>query len=389
VATLPLIFGERDFTREMTVFGKFSPLLAVLLGACAASTPGSTPSPGPAAAPPRAAAPERVPVATPVWVEQGAVLEYGPEGSWDDKPMVVEPIGIEVIDGIYYLFYVAGFDGCWVDEGSHASIGLATSTDGIRFEKFSGNPVLRPHDFVPIESHEEGIRTASIRYLPDLGLFLGYFGIESPGGAGSCAFGAPASQCRCNIEVDSVIYAATSVDGRAWSVLGDVAGVGNGAGRENYVDDFLYQDGRFTLWSHLAQGGQMHFVSQGDNFLDFGSYEELPQLCWGWSQLRSWLHADGDTVTLLYDPQGGCAPNESVLVRGETSLRRVGRISSERVIHDLGAERTNILLKDTGNDRWLWFYNKSYGPDRGSIQLRTTPIASAEPPWDLVAPVRN
>lgn len=141
------------------------------------------------------------------WTEQGTVLTYGVPGSWDEKERGLYPIGVHKINSTYYLHYLGGFDGCWTLDGgmSHRSMGLATSTDGVNFTKFSENPILKPHDFVPVHSHEEGIRTASIRYLPKKKEWLGYFGVESPGGADTCPFmGAEAQgKCSCNVEVDA------------------------------------------------------------------------------------------------------------------------------------------------------------------------------------------
>ncbi|MBL1275176.1 MAG: hypothetical protein COB30_003735 [Ectothiorhodospiraceae bacterium] len=197
------------------------------------------------------------------WVEKGTVLTYGTPGSWDEKARGPYPIGVTKKEGIFYLHYLGGFDGCWNADGdiNHRSVGLATSTDGINFTKHAGNPILKPHDFVSVSSHEEGIRTAKIRYLPGPGMWLGYFGVESPGGADNCPFMGTTAQCGCNIPVDASIYAATSTDGINWTPKGEVSGVYNG--QEKYIDDFQYRNGEYYLWSHRAQGGQGHSASKG------------------------------------------------------------------------------------------------------------------------------
>jgi len=63
------------------------------------------------------------------------VLEQGPEGAWDDAD-VLNP-SVARVNGIFYNLY-SGFDGdTW-------HTGVATSQDGVAWEKSSANPVLSP-----------------------------------------------------------------------------------------------------------------------------------------------------------------------------------------------------------------------------------------------------
>lgn len=316
------------------------------------------------------------------WREHGAVLRHGAPGDWDDKPVAVDPAGVVVRNGVYYLFYTAGFDGCWTYEGSHAAVGVAISNDGVSFVKHTGNPVLVPHDFAPVSSHEEGIRTASIRFIPEIDKFLGFFSVESAG-FNSCEYASRSESCECNIGLDSFIYAATSANGYDWSIEGEVSGVGNRPGHENYVDDFLFVDGKYTVWTHKAEGGDMHFASQGAHYLRFDTYLQMPELCWGWSQLTSFHQGDG-LVDLLYDPAGGCAPDRNELFHATTSLDRPEVLTRERRVHGRGGERTNVIVRDEQRGEWLWYYSKSTGPDAGTIQLRTAPLVGRTPPLDII-----
>ncbi len=316
---------------------------------------------------------DAIPEDIDAWTEQGVVLSSGPPGSWDEKPYLLKPVGVYKKDGIYYLYYLAGSEGCWNEHADtrHQSLGLATSTDGVNFTKYSGNPVLKPHDFLPVESHEEGIRTATIRYIPDQNMWLGFFGVESPGGAGTCPFMGSESQCSCNIAVDASIYAATSTDGKNWTVKGEVNGVYNG--QENYADDFQYRNGTFYIWHHRAEGGQMHRASKGSDYMNLTLLGEVPVLCWGWSVIHTYLHDDGNTVTAMYDPAGGCAPNNSNLYFATTTLDNMTEFTNERVIHSKG-QKSNFIIKDTDDGIWRWYYNVTTGPQAGTIQLRTHPI---------------
>ncbi len=316
---------------------------------------------------------DTVPDDITAWTERGIVLSTGADGSWDEKKSTARPIGVYKKDGTYYLHYLAGFDGCWNadDDVNHQSVGLATSTDGINFTKYAGNPVLKPHDFVPVNSHEEGIRTASIRYMPHMGKWLAYLGVESPGGADSCPFMGSTAQCGCNVPVDASIFAATSVDGKTWTIEGLVNGVYNA--QENYIDDFQYQDGQYYVWSHRAQGGQTHNISKGPDFMNLTPMGEIPQLCWGWSELHTFLHDDGNTVTAIYDPHGGCAAMNQNLYFSTTALDNLNTVFDERVVHNYG-QKANFIYKDVESGLWRWYYNVRSGTDAGTIQLRTHPI---------------
>lgn len=327
---------------------------------------------------------DAVPDDISAWTEQGVALAHGAPGTWDEKATLVKPVGMHKKDGVYYLHYLAGFEGCWDQHAdvNHQSVGLATSVDGVHFTKYSGNPVLKPHDFVPVHSHEEGIRTASIRYLPDRGMWLGYFGVESPGGSDSCPHMGSTSQCACNVAVDASIFAATSLDGKNWTVRGEVSGVYNGV--ENYVDDFQYSNGQFYVWSHRAEGGQMHHASKGPDYMNLAPLGEIPKLCWGWSVLHTFLHDDAKTVTAIYDPGGGCASSDDNLYFATTSLNNMLAVPSERVVHSRG-ERDNFIFKDVDNNIWRWYYNVTSGSDAGTIQLRTYPLAGSGTA-DSVAP---
>jgi hypothetical protein len=71
-------------------------------------------------------------------------LQLGPQGAWDDfQPGAITPCTIVKLSATYYLYYVGSDGKRDHDNGpAHRKLGLATSTNGIDFTKYDGNPIL-------------------------------------------------------------------------------------------------------------------------------------------------------------------------------------------------------------------------------------------------------
>jgi len=91
------------------------------------------------------------------WEDLGVVLSKGPPGSWDVRLWgALSPCTVVKKDGTYFLYYI-GADGDRVlsDDGPrHRALGVATSSDGINFTKYPGNPIIT---FLPHNNEEEGV----------------------------------------------------------------------------------------------------------------------------------------------------------------------------------------------------------------------------------------
>jgi hypothetical protein len=93
------------------------------------------------------------------WVDRGVVLSPGALGTWDTRlGGMISPATVVKKGGTYFLYYI-GADGNRSTDGDarHRALGVATSRDGIRFTKYSGNPILT---FLPNQNEEEGIFSA-------------------------------------------------------------------------------------------------------------------------------------------------------------------------------------------------------------------------------------
>lgn len=82
------------------------------------------------------------------WVDRGVVFTAGPAGSWDTQlGGAFSPCGVVKKDGTYFLYYIAGgFTGSNGDARNRA-LGVATSSDGLSFTKYTGNPIMTPAIF--------------------------------------------------------------------------------------------------------------------------------------------------------------------------------------------------------------------------------------------------
>lgn len=80
---------------------------------------------------------------TSSWVDQGVAISEGNPGEWDSYLWGGFANSIVKEGGVYYLYYQgsSGFDDACGDN-VYRQIGVATSTDGINWTKYSGNPVI-------------------------------------------------------------------------------------------------------------------------------------------------------------------------------------------------------------------------------------------------------
>jgi len=111
---------------------------------------------------------------TSEWSRPRVVLRAGRKGTWDARLYgQISPCTVLAKDGLLHLYYV-GADGDRSTDGGprHRALGLATSKDGLHFQKCSANPVLT---HLPHKNQEEGIGCAG-GMLDTNGDILIYYG---------------------------------------------------------------------------------------------------------------------------------------------------------------------------------------------------------------------
>lgn len=88
------------------------------------------------------------------WTDHGEIFREGSPGDWDRYLWGAFTATAVKRDGKYYLYYQGAEDYSEpYGTVTYRSIGVATSEDGVRFQKYAGNPVL---NWLPNDALEEG-----------------------------------------------------------------------------------------------------------------------------------------------------------------------------------------------------------------------------------------
>jgi sucrose-6-phosphate hydrolase SacC (GH32 family) len=139
------------------------------------------------------------------WIDRGVILEQSEHGI-DKHFSGYSPSSVVKKDNTFFLYYI-GSSGPRKSDGKpkNRALCVATSKDGIHFNKFSGNPIM---EYQPHNNEEEGIFSASATLDENKNIVL-YYG----------AIWAKDEQTE---EVDVFINVAISDDGVNFNNLGKV-----------------------------------------------------------------------------------------------------------------------------------------------------------------------
>lgn len=203
------------------------------------------------------------------WEDQGIILKAGDPGSWDVRLNgMLSPCLIIKKDSTYFLYYI-GSDG---DRGPphndagprHRKLGVATSTDGINFVKYSGNPILT---FSPNGNEEEGIFSAG-GFLDDSEDIILYYGAMDAGSSISTS-------------VHGDIRLAVSNDGFDFKDIKDVVSHFDssvwGFGDELFPLGAFYTDEKYHVYYTLGghPNNRALGIVCGENMDDFTESKEV------------------------------------------------------------------------------------------------------------------
>ncbi|MEO8355883.1 MAG: hypothetical protein ABI621_08215 [Chloroflexota bacterium] len=169
------------------------------------------------------------------WVDHGIILEAGVQGEWDLYLWGGFSFSVIKKDDTYFLYYQGSSDyRTEFDETVlQRAIGVATSSDGIHFTKYQGNPILK---WFPNQYGEEGAVSSGVTQ-GELGETIVFYGANS-------------QQSPSTVNAD--VWAASSGDGFNFTDIGvalDREGKSVwGRGDELFPVDAIYDSGRWIVY---------------------------------------------------------------------------------------------------------------------------------------------
>ena len=87
-------------------------------------------------------------------------------------------------------------------------------------------------------------------------------------------------------------------------------------------------------------------AAAGSDYLNLEPQGEIPSLCWGWSQLKSFLHDDGDTVTV--EPDAVIAVKHAVARAEAARESSKAEVRSEKYTNNGNAESEVVGTPNDG-----------------------------------------
>lgn len=295
------------------------------------------------------------------WTYRGRVLLPGSPGEWDHRiDGSMTPSTVVRKDGRLFLYYV-GATGNRYDRGpANRSLGVATSTDGLQFTKYSENPVIRHqpdggHDNVV----EEGVFSAGATLDSDGTVVMYFGGMQSVG----------------STSVDGDGLLATSSDGFNFIVHGDVIDHRNPSvyryGDEIFpVGAYRHADGRWSsYYIGKGKGGIWDLgLATGPARDDFTSHVEA-------LDVRNELRSGGDPISLptgeLLVPVGRYPRKTATIELRATAPDALHDLSAIAARYDFGDVVEFTMYLDHELGQWLLFY---VTPAADGIHLRTAPV---------------
>ena len=209
------------------------------------------------------------------WTDLGTIIKPGPAGAWDNHlDGMISPSTAIKKDGIYYLYYI-GADGNRSTDGGprHRALGVATSTDGTHFIKYSGNPIIT---FLPHNNEEEGIFSAGAT-VDDNGDIVLYYS--------ACDAGSATSE---NVNCDGRL--AVSLNGFDFVDKGVVLSHKDssvwGYGDELFPIGALHTNGQWYVY-YIAKGSGINTGIRG-LWIKFKRYLELDSNSAHWDMGIAW-----------------------------------------------------------------------------------------------------
>ena len=296
------------------------------------------------------------------WTDRGVVLEQSSSG-FDRYFAGYSPSAVVKKDGTFFLYYI-GSPGPRTTDGKprDRALCVATSTDGIHFIRYSGNPVLthQPHD-----NQEEGIFSVAAT-LDDAGNIVLYYG-------------AIWAANNTTESVDININVATSNDGLNFTDLGTVIKSNENDG-ENTPFGIIYAQGGTSSatgnWHVWYGRSRVDSLATGDTFTDITRSGSIPiSISSLWKGMDAVL-LNNDTVAIFADEP---------LKVWTSDINSLDQYQTTNISYSgLGGKQQGLaLFMDMETSTW-YLYFRSAGSnnllsDVDKISLWTAPITQTGP----------
>jgi hypothetical protein len=198
------------------------------------------------------------------WMDCGVIFEAGAEGEWDYYLWGGFAFSLIKNGDTFFLYYqgASGYREAYDETVLWRAIGVATSTDGIHYSKYEGNPILT---WFPSQNGEEGAVSSGVTFGPNGETILFY--------------GANSAETPITVNADSRV--AISLDGLSFKDVGVALNRKNrsvwGSGDELFVVDAIYHDGQWILYyipNGTAAKGLLG-VSYGSGYDDLNHSEPV------------------------------------------------------------------------------------------------------------------
>jgi hypothetical protein len=293
------------------------------------------------------------------WQDMGSVLSAGSPGAWDARLTgMISPCTAIKLNGTYFLYYL-GANGDRTTDGGPAfrALGVATSTDGVHFEKYSGNPVLT---YTPHNNQEEGIFSAASSIDEQGNIALHY--------------GAMWAANATTQSVHASIALATSADGLHFTDQGSVVAWDDpgvwGYGDELFPVGSVRSDNAWYVY-YIAKGNAVPHWSLG--LASGPAAAQLPTTQAVVSELNFFCSGgdpvllDSDTLALFIQAHG---PDCTIEAR-TAPLAAPAQLSGPVATFDFGTEIDNLTVYlDADSGTWFMYYLSAQGD---SIRVKTAP----------------
>jgi hypothetical protein len=276
------------------------------------------------------------------WLDYGTIIEAGAKGEWDHFLWGGFALSAIKKDGIYYLYYqgASDFRTEYDQDVMWRAIGVATSTDGIHFSKYEGNPILT---WFPNQYGEEGAVSSGVT-VGEQGEIILFYGANTREGATS---------------INADIRMASSSDGLNFEDRGVALHHRGlfvwGRGDELFPVDAIYDSGRWIVY-YIPNGttnSGLLGVAHGQH------YDAL--------QRSSAVRSGGKPIS-VWGPAGHAKVGQDLYAlilnnhREETtevrlvSLNAPAILSEPVAVYDFDEVLQAVLLLDEEKKMWFMYY---------------------------------